>query len=92
MSVSPDPPAAPVLRRVIVAFGRFWWEFLVGDTPELLLGTVAAVGLVALIVHHGAARAVGVVFLPVLVVAMLGASVARARRSARRNDREPASH
>ena len=91
MSVSPERPPVPVARRMLVAFGRFWWEFLVGDTPELLVGTVAAVGLVALVVHHGAARAVGVVFLPLLVIAMLAASVARVRRGARRRDREPAS-
>ncbi len=89
MSVSPDRPPVPAARRLVVAFGRFWWEFLVGDTPELLVGTVAVVGLVALVVHHGAARAVGVIFLPVLVIAMLATSLARVWRSARGRDREP---
>ena len=80
-----------MVRSWLVAFGRFWWEFLVGDTPELLVGTVVAVGLLALIVHHGAAHALAVVALPVLVVTMLGASVARARRAAHRQDRTTAS-
>ena len=62
-----------------------------GDTPELLVGTVVAVGLVALIVHHGGARALTVVVLPVLVVVMLALSVGRARRSAQHQEREPVS-
>ncbi len=28
---------------VVRAFGRFWWEVLVGETLELVLGTVATV-------------------------------------------------
>jgi hypothetical protein len=29
-----------------VAFGRFWYDFLVGDDPKILLAVVVAVGLV----------------------------------------------
>ena len=76
--------STPVLRRYASAFGRFWWEFLVGDTPELLVGGVLAVIIVALLVHHGVARVITVSCLPVLVVALLGASVRRAQRAARR--------
>jgi hypothetical protein len=72
-----------VVRRYGSAFGRFWWEFLVGDTPELLVGAALAVAVVALVAHNGAARAVTVGILPVLVIAMLGASVRRALRTAR---------
>ncbi len=62
-----------------------------GDTPELLVGAVLAVSLVAVLAHHGAARAVTVVALPVLVIALLGTSVRRAQRVARsrRPRREP---
>jgi hypothetical protein len=77
------PVTTSVLRRYVSAFGHFWWEFLVGDTPELLVGAVLAVGIVALLAHQGVARAVTVGSLPVLVVAMLGASVRRAQRAAR---------
>ncbi len=42
---TPAAQAAPVtaprrslLHRCLVAFGHFWWDFLVGDTPELLIG------------------------------------------------------
>jgi hypothetical protein len=68
----------------VAAFGRFWWEFLVGDTPELLVGAVLAVAIVALLAHDGAARALTVGALPVLVVVLLGTSVRRAARAARR--------
>lgn len=27
------------------AFGRFWWDFLVGDTPEVLVSALVLVGL-----------------------------------------------
>jgi hypothetical protein len=78
----PEPrvrPRTPVARTV-AAFGRFWWDFLIGDTPELFVGAVLVVGLVALVcVDHGA-RAWAAVLLPVLVAALLGTSVWRAKR------------
>jgi hypothetical protein len=79
-----EQPTTSLARRWVAAFGRFWWEFLVGDTPELLVGAVLAVAIVALLAHHGAARALTVGALPVLVVVMLGTSVRRAARAARR--------
>jgi hypothetical protein len=90
--VSPVSSVSPVsaFRRYVVAFGRFWWEFLIGDTPELLVGAVLAVVVVALFAHHGVARAVTVASLPVLVIAMLGASVRRAQRAAARTQRDAA--
>jgi hypothetical protein len=82
VSVLPERPHAATPRKWLASFGRFWWEFLVGDTPELLVGTVVAVGLVALIAHHATSHGVTVVVLPVLVIMMLATSVARARRAA----------
>jgi hypothetical protein len=35
-----------LLWRGLVVFGRFWWDFLVGDTPEIFVGVLATVGLV----------------------------------------------
>ena len=69
------------------AFGRFWWEFLVGDTPELLVGAAVVVVVGALLAHNGAARAVVIGAMPVLVIALLGASVRRAQRGARARQR-----
>ena len=33
-----------LLARGVRAFGRFWWDFLIGDTPELALATGVIVG------------------------------------------------
>jgi hypothetical protein len=70
-------------RRYGVAFGRFWWDFLVGETPELLIGAVAAVGAAALLVHNGVVRFVAVGSLPVLVLGILALSTLRARARTR---------
>jgi hypothetical protein len=66
-----------------VSFGRFWWDFLVGDTPDLLVGSVGAVGVVVLLVHNVGVRAVVVGALPLLVVVVLALSTVRARLRAR---------
>jgi hypothetical protein len=89
MSKSPDAPpqgVAPrqsLARRYLTAFGRFWWDFLVGDTPELLIGAIIVVSIGALFAHHGVARVITVGAMPVLIVALLATSVLRARRGAR---------
>jgi hypothetical protein len=68
-------------KRLIVAFGRFWWDFLIGDTPELFVGSVVVVGLVAaLCIDHGL-RTVAAVILPLLVMGLLAFSVWRASRA-----------
>lgn len=69
-----------MMRRLAVGFGRFWWEFLIGDTPELFVGAVAVVGLVALLCLDHALRSACAVILPVLVMALLGLSVWKAAR------------
>jgi hypothetical protein len=62
-----------------VAFGKFWWDFLVGDTPELLIGVLVAIGVVALLVRAASLNAVAVVTFPGLVIVLLAASLSRAR-------------
>jgi hypothetical protein len=64
--------------RWLVAFGRFWWDFLVGDTPEMLIGVLIALGLVALLVKGPSVNAAGVAAFPVIVALLLGLSVFRA--------------
>jgi hypothetical protein len=66
-------------RRGLRAFGRFWWEFLVGDTPELFVAMVVIVGLTALLAQTVSTTLAWAVFAP-LVVAALTASVLRAVR------------
>lgn len=65
------------VRKGIVAFGRFWWDFLVGDTPELFLAVLAVIGL-AFALHTE--RVAGIVIVLVAVVAFLGVSTWRGRK------------
>ena len=76
-------PARRRPRRWAAAFGRFWWDFLVGDTPELLVGGVVAVSVAALLVHGVSGGAVAVGALPALVIGLLALSTWRARARAR---------
>ncbi len=76
------PRAARTLpTRMIVAFGHFWWEFLIGDTPELFVGVLVVVGTVALLCLDHSLRTLSAVLLPVLVAGLLGASVWKASRN-----------
>jgi hypothetical protein len=70
-----------LVRRLVVGFGRFWWEFLIGDTPELFVGAVAVVGLVALLCLDHALETACAVILPVLVMGLLGLSAWKAARA-----------
>lgn len=65
------------LTRAIRAFGRFWWDFLVGDTPELFVAVVVIVTLALLLRHH---RGIAVVLLPLLTVLFLAVSTVRGRQ------------
>ncbi|HVX22964.1 MAG TPA: hypothetical protein VHB02_16590 [Acidimicrobiales bacterium] len=56
------------------AFGRFWWEFLVGDTPGLSVVVLVAVAAAFVLRPY---RVAAVVVLPVLTATALCASVAR---------------
>jgi hypothetical protein len=70
----------PTVVRLLAAFGRFWWEFLIGDTPELFVGSVAVVGTVALLCLDHSARTWAGLVLVLLVTALLVASVLKAAR------------
>jgi hypothetical protein len=41
------------VTRFVRSFGQFWWEFLIGDAPELFAATVVIVVLAILLRHHG---------------------------------------
>jgi len=62
--------------RALGAFGRFWKDFLIGDAPELFVGTLIFVGAALALHHHGD---VAVVVLPLIVIVFLGGSVLRGR-------------
>jgi hypothetical protein len=67
------------VTRAMRAFGLFWWDFLVGDTPELALATGAIVGLAFLLDGQ---RLAGAILLPLLAAAFLFVSTYRGRRRA----------
>lgn len=70
--------------RFIKGFGRFWWDFLVGDTPELFVGVVLIIVVVALLSLRGHSNVAAIIALPTLATVALTVSVRRARRSAER--------
>ncbi len=70
--------------RLLKGFGMFWWDFLVGDTPELFIAALVIIGVIALLSLAGHFNAAAVVVLPLLAVSALTVSVRRAQRAARR--------
>jgi len=62
--------------RYVTAFGRFWYDFLIGDRPELFVGPIVALVLVALLIQAGWAALSGLLLFG-LVVASGGVGLAR---------------
>ena len=62
--------------RWISAFGRFWYDFIVGDSVELAIGGGAVIAVSALLVGLDFDVAAEIM-MPVLVVATLAISVRR---------------
>jgi len=64
--------------KYLLAFGRFWWSFVIGDDWTVALGVGIALGVTAVLAHND----VNVWWLlPVAVVAILAASLWRATKS-----------
>ncbi|HXA33751.1 MAG TPA: hypothetical protein VNV87_15970 [Acidimicrobiales bacterium] len=72
------------IKRGFTAFGKFWWEFLVGDTPELLVATLVIVGSALLLRHHQTA---GFILVPLITVVALTLSILRGRDPGARRSR-----
>jgi hypothetical protein len=68
------------LGRIVRAFGRFWWDFLVGDTPELFVAALVTIGVVAIVSSMWGLHQLSVVVLPALVASALAWSLRRALR------------
>jgi len=66
-----------LIAKYAKAFGRFWWDFLIGDTPELFLGVLVVVAAAIALRHH---RVAAVVAVPLITVVFLAASTYRGRR------------
>jgi len=63
----------------LVAFGRFWWEFVIGDDWVVAALVAAAIGATAVL---AAASVAAWWLLPVAVLLVLWLSLRRAIRSA----------
>ncbi len=66
--------------RYLRAFGAFWYDFLVGDRPELFVGVIVILGLVWAVNRMGLQAEVAAVLMPAAVCLLLGLSLARAVR------------
>ena len=66
-----------LVAKGLRVFGRFWWDFLIGDTPELALatGVIIAVAFILAGSHW-----LGAILLPLLAAGFLFVSTLRARR------------
>jgi hypothetical protein len=71
--------------RALRSFAQFWWDFLVGETPELFVAAIVILGAVALASLVGHDNALALVLLPLLCVVALGASLLRAWRASGRS-------
>ena len=63
--------------KYLKAFGRFWWNFIVGDDWRVALGVAVALAATYLLTHHGVNAWW---LLPVAVAAVLAGSLVRATR------------
>jgi hypothetical protein len=73
--------------RYVIAFGRFWYDFLIGDRPELFVGPIAGLVLVALLIQAGWGAVSGLLLFG-LVVASGGLGLAHELATIRvRSDR-----
>jgi hypothetical protein len=64
--------------RHLRSFGRFWWNFVVGDDWRLAAGVAVSIGLTAVLAHQGVDAWW---LLPVAVAFLLAESLHRAVRS-----------
>ena len=61
--------------RYLTAFGRFWWDFVIGDDWRAAAGVAVAIGGTAILAAEGVTAWW---LLPVAVVVVLYASLRRA--------------
>jgi hypothetical protein len=71
--------------RWLSRFGRFWYDFIVGDDWTVAVATIAFVAITAAIAHRASPSDAWPI-LPIGVIAILGVSVWRALRAHQRAD------
>jgi hypothetical protein len=65
------------ITKALRTFGLFWWNFLVGDTPEIFVATLVIIGGALALKHD---RSAGLVYIVVLTALTLSATVYRGRK------------
>lgn len=68
--------------RFVIAFGRFWYDFLIGDRPELFVGPIVGLAVVAVVTALGGSAASGLLLFA-FVVASGGWGLVRSLAEAR---------
>jgi len=63
-------------KSLVVGFGHFWWDFLVGENPDAFIGTIVIIAAALLLRHE---RPVAIVVVPLLALGFLLASTYRGR-------------
>jgi hypothetical protein len=69
-----------LLVRFLRGFAIFWWDFLVGDTPELFVAIIAVLGVVSLLSVVAQFNVLAYIALPFLAAMTLGVSLYRTLR------------
>jgi hypothetical protein len=69
--------------RLAKGFARFWWDFLIGDTPEIFVAVVVIIAVTAMLSEVGHFNTVAIVALPLLAMYTLARSLRRVVRQSR---------
>jgi len=69
--------------RYLRAFGAFWYDFLVGDRPELFVGSIVALVLVWLAIRAGLDAGLAGLVLTAAILIVGGLGVLTASRPRR---------
>ncbi|MHB2028585.1 MAG: hypothetical protein ACYCPT_07180 [Acidimicrobiales bacterium] len=71
-----------MLVRAARGFGTFWWDFFIGDTPEIFVAVLVIIGVIALVSGVGGWHAVAAIVLTVFCITALVSTLWRAKRAA----------
>jgi hypothetical protein len=66
--------------RYVRAFGAFWYDFLIGDRPELFVGSIVVLGLVLLAISVGMSSTAAGGLLTILILSLAALSIGSASR------------
>jgi len=66
--------------RYLRAFGAFWYDFLIGDRPELFVGSIIVLGLVWVAINMGMSPTAAGGLLTALILVLAGLSIWSASR------------